>query len=54
MAGGIVRPRGGTAAEVPILDRSVAGIGGQRPRTRGSRIYPDRSVKVRGKAGGKR
>ena len=54
MAGGIVRPGGGTAAEVPLLERSVADIGGQPPCTNGSRIFLDRSVKARGKAGGKR
>ncbi len=54
MAGDMVRLRSGTTAEIPLPEKSVAGIGGQPPWTRERRIFPNRSVRACGKADGKR
>lgn len=54
MAGDMVRSWSESAVVTPLPGGAVTGIGGQQPRTKGSNTFVNRSVKVCGKAGGKR
>ncbi len=54
MAGDMVRSWSESAVVTPLPGGAFAGIGRQQPRTKGSNEFVNRSVKARGKAGGKR